>query len=197
MVIKMNAPFGIIFLKKVELFNLLKDLRKKSDTMIEKHTDSPNPVTWYVEEKILKWTYHGHKYLTTSIKLTDFDIENPTSKMKDFELLDNNNKIISKYLPALKRRHSIFKNIVARGFAIFESNEPKSMSIIINNEGLLLGEVIYKSEHGNFFLKNIYRLYAIFIDYIGALILIILFLIPTLTILIYNFINIIKSFFNS
>ena len=59
----MEAPFGILFLKKVELYNLVRDLRDKSKTMTSEHLGSHNPVTWYVEEKILKWTYHGHKYL--------------------------------------------------------------------------------------------------------------------------------------
>jgi len=97
----MDAPFGMLFLKKVELYNLIKDQRKKVEVMKILHPDSQNPITWPVEEKILKWTYHGHKYLAGSINKSDFDLKK-SRKMEDWELLDQNKIVKQEYQKAVK-----------------------------------------------------------------------------------------------
>ena len=169
----MDAPFGILFLKKVELYNLVKDQRKKVEVMKKHNPFSKNPITWPVEEKILRWTYHGHKYLADPIKKTDFTFKNISTKLKDWKLLDEYNEVYEIYKQAVKQPDSIFKNMVARGFAYYK-NKNSHNSIIITKSGLILGEVIYNSEKGNFFIKNAYRFFSILIDYIGTWILLIL-----------------------
>ena len=185
----MDAPFGILFLKKVELYNLVEDQRKKVEVMKSLHPESNNPITWPVEEKILKWTYHGHKYLTDSIKENDF-VFKKSRKLKDWELLNEKNEVKEEYKKAVNQPKSILKNMVAREFARYDDDDPTS--IIINKEGLLLGEVIYNSQHENRSIKCIYKIYSCLFDYVGAWILfiiVIITIIMTLSINLWNIFN--------
>lgn len=61
---KMNAPFGIVFLKKAELYNLVRRLDEQADGDPK---DSRNPNTWPVEKNIFEWSYDGHKHLGTPL----------------------------------------------------------------------------------------------------------------------------------
>ena len=190
----MDAPFGIIFLRKAELYSLLKDQANKAIVMKNKHRNSPNPITWYVEKAILKWTYHGHKYLYATINTSDFNLEK-SNKLKDWELCDNNGIIKNTYDKhtrdsiemSIKQPNSVLSNIVARGFGEFLDNNLQD-KIIINKEGLLLGEVIYNVEEKDSHL--IYYIYSFLMDYGGAWVLLLLVFLTIIMTVIVNIINI-------
>ena len=192
----MDAPFGIIFLRKAELYSLLKDQWKQALIMKNRHRKSPNPITWYVEEKILKWTYHGHKYLYATINTSDFKLEG-SNKLKDWELLDNNGKIKDMYDDHVKKSiemcieqpNAVLSNMVARGFA--EYFDEKKNSIIINKDGLLFGEIIYNVEEENSIYT--YKIFSFLMGLGGAWILLILF---ALTIIITIIIPLLLNSFN-
>jgi len=184
----MNAPFGILFLKKAELYNLVKRLNKQVKQRKKQHPKSKNPDTWPVEKQILKWSYHGHKYLASPITDEHFKSDSSHNKLGDWELLDKNGKVLPKYRPILNCKDKIRENMVERGFARYYGNLINTKDIVISKEGLLLGDVIYNVTRKNPFIRFAYWFYSLIIDYIGALILLLLVIIPTLIILIYNLI---------
>ena len=67
----MELPFSLHFIKKVEAYQVLKKLDKKSRLQI-KDFDGTIP-TWEVEKKILTWTYQGHKHLGTPVLLLELE----------------------------------------------------------------------------------------------------------------------------
>ncbi len=180
----MNAPFGIVFLKKAELYNLIRRLDKQA---ADDEKDSINPNTWPVERMILKWTYKYHKHLGTPM-MDDF-FKSGNRKLKDWGLADINDVIKKEYKQTLKFPDKIRENMTIKGFADFDNNPAQPKNIIINKEGLLLGEVIYNVECRKFPVRWIYRIYSILIDYVGAWILLLFVIIPTIIILIINLIN--------
>ncbi len=97
----MDAPFGILFLKKAELYTIINNLNKQQKE-IEKDVDNKNsPSTiygsWPVEKQILKWTYWGHKYLKHPIKVTYFTDLNRAHILKDCKLCINSKYKNKKY----------------------------------------------------------------------------------------------------
>lgn len=180
----MNAPFGIIFLRKAELYNLVKRFDEQSAIDKKKPTKAPN--TWTVEKNIFKWSYKGHKHLGTP--LTPDFFKRGNKKLSDWYLADEEGKIKKEYEIILKFPEKILENMVIKGFADFYDNLEHSKGIILNKEGLLLGEVIYNV--GGRKPPVIYQIYSWLMDYGGAwilLILVILTIIMTWTI---NLINI-------
>lgn len=49
----MYTPFGIVFLKKAELYNLIRRLDKQARDDVK---DPINSFTWPIEKRILRWT---------------------------------------------------------------------------------------------------------------------------------------------
>jgi len=169
----MDAPLGILFLKKAELYNLV----ERFDNQASKDKEgSENPNTWKVEKIIFEWTYRGHKHLGTPI-VTDM-FEKGSSKLRDWKLVDENGEIKKKYENILKKSKKIIENMVIKGFAdpYLESDKGLSKSIkegiIINREGLLVGEVIFKANEKPF-IKKTYQVFSWLMDYGGAWVLLI------------------------
>lgn len=140
------------------------------------------------EKMILKWTYTGHKHLGSPI--ADDFFKKGNRKLKDWGLIDTSGNIKEEYKQILKFPEKIRENIAIKGFADFDRNSNQKKSIIFNKEGLLLGEVIYNVECRKFPIRWIYWIYSSLIDYVGAWILLIFIIIPTIIILIKNLIDI-------
>lgn len=71
--------------------------------------------------------------------------------------------------------HKPLENLVIRGFAeYFNQSQHGHNKIVINKEGLLVGEVLSDIETGNPFIKVNYYLYSRIIDHIGAFLLLII-----------------------
>ena len=128
----MDAPLGIIFLKKAELYNLVKRLDeqsaldKKNENKEKNENKAPN--TWPVERNILEWTYLHHKHLGTPITAEFFEIDDDNSKLKDCGLADKNGiKTEFQKVLASNQNHKIRQNMVIRGFADFYINPANSI----------------------------------------------------------------------
>jgi hypothetical protein len=200
----MDAPLGILFLKKAELYNLIERLDKQAD---EDPRDSKNPNTWPVEKNIFEWSYKGHKHLGTP--LTPGMLKNSKEKLRGFNLLDKNGEIEKKYKTILDKPEKIIENMVIKGFADCYNESIRSKKgikdaveegIILNKEGLLLGEVIYNVNNRKHCVKWIYKIYSWLMDYGGAWVLLVLVIASSIVIFCFNFINIslnlINTFFN-
>lgn len=190
----MDAPFGILFLKKAELYNRMIELDKRAED-IKVDVDNPDTnselySTWPVEKEILRWTYTGHKHLATPITHKCFN-RDKTGKLKDWQLCENNDPknedyIIKEYYNKIIKKNKSYKirqNIVSNGYA--EYSNKKDADIVFNKKGLLLGEVIYRAGKSNY-IENSYRFFSWIMDSGGAWILLILVI---LTIIMTWFIN--------
>ena len=184
----MEAPLGILFLKKAELYNLITRFNEQKDIITDdvndKESSSGIPSSWPVEKKILKWSYAGHKLLAEP--LVPGMLKKGNKKLIDWGLADKNGEIIKDYEEILKYPNHILQNIVIKGFADCYNKEKYSKEgikaaikdgILLNREGLLLGEVISNVEEKKPRVERIYRYYSWLMDYGGAWILLILFII--------------------
>ena len=77
----MDAPFGIAFLKKAELYNLISRFDKQ-------YGGSPRNNPWLIERQILRWTYKHHKHLGSPIKTDHLSGGSSENKLSDFGMLD-------------------------------------------------------------------------------------------------------------
>jgi hypothetical protein len=194
----MDAPLGIIFLRKAELYNLVIRLDKQSaidkknadkvkgTEKEKKHNKAPN--TWAVERNIFEWSYEGHKHLGTPL-IPEF-FRNSNQKLTDWQLTYENGNIKEEYEDILQQPEKILENMVIKGFSDFYNNLDHSKGVVINKDGLLLGEVIYKIREKNSHV--IYQVYSWLMDCGGAWILLIIFIITIITVVmtwIINFIN--------
>jgi len=246
----MDAPFGILFLKKAEIYTIINNLdkRKKEIDKDVDDPDSPSEVysTWPVEKQILKWSYWGHKYLKHPIKISHFTDPKPNGayKLKDFKLCIDNNyknkedwlnkdtdkleyeyqKIIGKNKKNCdellfdhennklniksKAVQHVFENIVIRGYSnpCYKSEKYKNYNnqlnykqdenlygIIINNEGLLLGEVLYKIDKCKTHL--IYSIFSHLMQHFGAWVFLLIFIFTLIVTPIVNHFDFWKEFF--
>ncbi len=167
----MDAPFGILFLKKAELYNLACRLDKQYD---DSQTTSKNLPLWPIEKQILKWTYRHHKHLGSPIDTNHLSRDPKWSKLKDFNMLntDGSYKREFSYLENGQLDKPL-ENLVVRGFAQYFDQAHGHSAIIIDKEGLLLGEVLADLE-GNFFMKINYLIYSKIMDHLGASLLLII-----------------------
>jgi hypothetical protein len=218
----MEAPLGILFLKKAELYNLVERLDKQAaeiyDKVKDKNTGFEILSSWPIEKNILMWSYHGHKHLGTAIEINHFRHEiqnrlNKHCKLKDWELcenndLENNEFVLKKEYAFISNKNNlkkinttnvrkVFENMVIRGFADVasykkikeDSHKKEIINITLNREGLLLGEVIYNVKNRGSCVKRIYWIYSRLMDYGGAWILLILFIIAIASAFFTNFWN--------
>lgn len=158
----MEAPFGIIFLKKAELFNLVSRFDKQ-------YGGSPSNNPWLIERQILRWTYGHHKHLGSPIKTEHLSLGSQNNKLRDFRMIDSKGRLRSqfKYL----EKNSLTKpleNLVIRGFANYYNESEGHNAIVINKDGLLVGEVITDMEKDNIFIKANYLFYSHMMDHLGA-----------------------------
>ncbi len=178
----MDAPLGILFLKKVELYREMTDLDKRAENVKKELQVNPHSKlhsTWPLEKNILRWTYDGHKHLGSPIQEKDFCRSFEDNKLKDWNLCENNKhdnnecilleeyeKIIFSNFPI-----KIIENLVHKGYADYY--DCKKNSILFNKEGLLLGEVIFKEKNSSYMNRS-YRVFGWIMDSGGAWILLIL-----------------------
>jgi hypothetical protein len=90
-------------------------------------------------------------------------------------------KLILKY----NKPKKIFENMVIRGFSEYYNKEDVSEGIILNKEGLVLGEVIYELDKKKPSIISIYSIYSWLMNIGGAWIIIILFLITIFSTIIF------------
>lgn len=136
----MDAPLGITFFKKVELYQKISSLDEQASEMIKR---GGWPPLWPIEKKVLTWAYSGHKHLGSPITTSHFDSESGNSKLEDFKitLQDMRNVHLTRLLDSF----------VAHGFAseilegrLYTSHTPDENSIYITREGMLAGEVLHE-----------------------------------------------------
>lgn len=165
----MDAPLGVTFFKKVELYQKIVSLDRQSKRMDKKRGLPP---LWPLEKKVLAWTYTGHKHLGSPITAGHFEAGSPHCKLKDFgiskEELHNVN---------LTR---LLDNLIGHGFATgtlegksYTALVPNENQVYITREGLLIGEVLRELKSP--FLSVSYWVWAGLWGHLGALILLIIF----------------------
>jgi len=175
----MDAPFGILFLKKAELYNLVCRLDKQYKNDDEK--SSP----WSVEKQILRWTYQHHKHLGSPIDTNHLSSGSNWNELKDFGMLDKKGEL-KKRFKYLEKGHlsKPLENLVVRGFAsYFDESQAGHNAIVINKDGLLVGEVLADLEQQNLVKKLNYLFYSNIMDHFGASLLIILTVLGVLKLL--------------
>ncbi len=156
----MEAPLGITFFKKVELYQTIRDLNDKA--RIEDKNSGGTVSVWPIGRKILKWTREKHKHPQSSFsdyRLYYWDKDN---KLNDIGISreDLYRGSISKDKQKNETQvtvEQIFKHLDFFGFAKFEDNSNKSeykknrdkrgrIKIYITKEGFLAGKVLAEQE---------------------------------------------------
>lgn len=166
----MEAPFGITFLKKAELYNLICRLDQQ-----EKDTRDPSNALWPIEKGVLKWTYSYHKHLGSPIGTDHLSRDPKWSKLEEMDMLNSKGELKEefKYLENGNLTKPL-ENLVIRGFAeYFNEIQHDHNKIVINREGLLVGEVLSDIEKANPFIKFNYFIYSKIMDHLGAFILLV------------------------
>lgn len=177
----MDAPFGIAFLKKAELYNVICHLDKQYRNEVK--STSFRPSSWSIEKQILKWTYKHHIHLGTPITMDDLGI-GPKNKLNQFGMVDKNGNL-KKEFEYLDKMHlsKPLENLVIRGFANYYDEKSGHNAVVINKEGLLVGEVLADVNQDNPLVKINYIFYSSLIDHTGAFVLIIITILGLLKLL--------------
>lgn len=162
----MDAPLGVTFFKKVELYQKISSLDEQSRKMNEQGGLKP---FWSLEKKVLSWAYMGHKHLGSPIKTDDFSPGNPDNKLNDFKIKTEEMEGIN-----LTR---LLDNFIAHGFAteilegrLYTGHAPNENLMYLTREGLLVGEVLNELE--NPFYRLSYWIWGKLWGHWGGLILI-------------------------
>lgn len=134
----MDAPLGVTFFKKVELYQKISSLDNQTAAMLAKRGLKS---FWPLEKKVLEWTYIGHKHLGSPLKTDDFSPGAADNKLKDFGIKDTEMKDIN-----LTR---LLDDFIAHGFAteilegrLYTGHTPDENLMYITREGLLVGEIL-------------------------------------------------------
>ncbi|MBL7158943.1 hypothetical protein ISS85_00500 [Candidatus Microgenomates bacterium] len=178
----MNAPLGITFLKKAELYNLALSLDKEYKQ--SKQPDNTSKSLWPVEKVILRWTHQGHRHLGSAIKTDHLTLEHKDSKLSDFGMFDSQKQLKPEFKVMQKTAlHKPLENLVVRGFAEYFDKSHAHTAIIINKEGLLFGNVLTELEKDDWLINFNYKVYGKIMDHLGAFILFWVTVITLLTLL--------------
>lgn len=163
----MDAPLGVTFFKKVELYQKISSLDEQARKMDKKRGLPP---LWPLEKKVLAWTYTGHKHLGSPIKTTHFEANSSHSKLEDFGITERELSNVN-----LTR---LLHNFIGHGFAtellegrLYSGQTSDENSIYITREGLLIGEVL--NELNNPLCRLSYWVWGKLWGHWGALILLI------------------------
>ncbi|MEX2007844.1 MAG: hypothetical protein WD992_03660 [Candidatus Levyibacteriota bacterium] len=164
----MDAPLGVTFFKKVELYQKISTLDKQTRRMDKK---KGLPPLWPIEKKVLAWTYTGHKHLGSPIETHHFETGSPRNKLKEFEITEI--ELQNVHLTRL------LDNFIVHGFAsdtiegrVNSWQRPDQNIIYITREGLLVGEIL--NELKNPFYKISYWIWGKLWGHFGAFILLLL-----------------------
>ncbi|OGY12387.1 MAG: hypothetical protein A3A58_02690 [Candidatus Blackburnbacteria bacterium RIFCSPLOWO2_01_FULL_41_27] len=169
----MDAPFGIAFLKKAELYNLICRFDKQYRNAVKDGSFESSP--WSIERQILRWTYRHHKHLGSPINTDHLTNDPKWSKLREFGMVDRKGKLRKDY-KYLEKGHLTkpLENLVVRGFATYFDEAHAHNAIVISKEGLLVGEVIADIEKRNPFVTANYWFYSNIIDHLGASVLLVI-----------------------
>jgi len=139
----MEAPLGVTFFKKVELYQKICSLDNQSRGM---DTKRGLPPLWPLEKKVLAWTYTLHKHLGSAINPTHFDPKSNHSKLEDFS-------ISREELRGVDVKKLLY-NLIGHGFATellegrqYTGQKLNENNVFITREGLLIGEVLNELEN--------------------------------------------------
>jgi hypothetical protein len=168
----MDAPLGITFLKKVELYNEARRLEKG-------YEEKPRNSLWPTEKAILKWTWRGHRHLGSSITTDHLSRGSTHNKLKDFGMLDKKGELKPEFkvLETIKLQQPL-ENLVVRGYAEYSDLINSGHNhITISKEGLLFGNMLNEIEKGDRITKFNYKIYSVIMGQVGALILFFVFII--------------------
>ena len=134
----MDAPLGVTFFKKVELYQNISSLDDQARKMLAKGGQKP---FWPLERKVLIWAYMGHKFLGSPIKTDHFSRGSAENKLDDFGISGEEIGRIN-----LTR---LLDNFIAHGFAseilegrLYTSSTPNENLMYLTREGMLVGEVL-------------------------------------------------------
>lgn len=195
----MEAPFGITFLRKAELYNLSVELNNEYEESKKKRQKTPS--VWPVVKAILKWTYINHKHLGSPIKTEHLSFGDVHNKLKDFGMLNENGDLKDEFNKIFRTTslHKPLENIVIMGFGEYNDIiKHGHTEIVINKDGLLFGQLLAEIEEKKWFIKLHYAIYGKIMNHLGAAVLLIVS-IMTVIILTINFIekviNILKALF--
>jgi len=125
----MDLPVRLKFFRKLELYQQLMGENSKRD--------GTERAVWDMEKDILKWTIEHH-HLSTSIE---------TEKIK--KILEKTGKYED-----LSEYSHVDSNLADRGFGKF-----LGQGIVINMDGLMMGDVIRDVEDGNIFKRIKYPVF--------------------------------------
>lgn len=160
----MEAPLGITFFKKVELYQHIKQWDDQFKKLSAKKSRAE--ATWGIEKKVITWIYFGHKNLGSPIISAHFEANSPRSKIKDFNFSDSELKSLEKI-----NRTRLFENFAMRGYA-HHKEEPDEL--YFNSDALLTSTVLY--EINKSFLKRAsYEVWSLMWGHLGAFLLLVLF----------------------
>ncbi len=159
----MDAPLGVTFFKKVELYQKISSLDYQSRNMDKKRGLPP---LWPLMKKVLTWTYTGHKHLGSPIKKEHFDPGSSHSKLEDFGITKEELRGVSV--------SKLLDNLIGHGFAtdiLVGKLAKKSIEqeIYFTREGLLMGEVL--NELKNFRYRLSYWIWGSLWGHLGGFIL--------------------------
>ncbi|MFZ6035398.1 MAG: hypothetical protein ACOYUB_04635 [Patescibacteria group bacterium] len=188
----MEAPFGITFLKKAELYNLSVRLDNEVKNSLKK--ESHNLPLWPIEKAILKWTYTGHRHLGSPLTTHHLSRGDEKNKLEDFGIIDENDKFKSDFKALEKTKlDQVYENIVVRGFGEYFNEEKDGHSaIVINKDGLLFGELLAELDRGNIITRKLvklhYDIYGKLMNHLGGIILLIISTI-SIILLVLNFLE--------
>lgn len=178
----MDAPLGITFFKKVELYQKIKGLDKQ---VIEMSPDSSLKPTWPFERKVLHWSYKGHKKPGSPIKTTHFT-NRDGGMLDDFDITAEEIEGVN--------LTSILKGFIVHGFAfsfmegqVYAGDLKDENKIYLSSEGLLAGEVLNEIDRP--LQKASYEVWSRLWGHFGAWALLIMFLLSILKLLLSLFVE--------
>ena len=162
----MDAPLGITFFKKVELYQNIKALDKQLKQISSDPEDVLPDPTWNIEKKVLKWTYVGHRQLGTPLSTGHFNRENKY-QLKAFGLEPEDVKV--------QNITRVLENFVGHGFATHTRDGSLTSGdhnvIYFTREGLLTGEILNELDNPSSRLS--YVVWGFLWGHVGAWILLI------------------------
>lgn len=163
----MEAPLGVTFFKKVELYQKISSLDQQARKMDKQRRIPP---LWPLEKKVLLWTYTGHKHLGSPIRAHHFEEGSSHSKLADFGITKE--ELHNVHLTRL------LDNFIAHGFAteilegrLYTGQAPDENRIYITREGLLVGEVLHELKNPFYWVS--YRIWGNLWGHLGGFILLI------------------------
>lgn len=167
----MEAPLGVTFFKKVELYQKISDLDQQTKKM---STKGGIESFWPLEKKVLAWAHVGHKHLGSPIRTDDFSQGSSDNKLADFEIEAEEVKDIN-----LTR---LLDNFIAHGFAteilegrLYSGRTPNENLMYLSREGMMVGEILNEIKNPIYHLS--YWFWGKLWGHLGGFILIIVLLI--------------------